>query len=58
MDDYEKYQCDNQPEPFWCSSCETYFFNKCGCNQFVKYLRWKKYDFFDLFKKKDPEAPF
>jgi len=52
------YQCDEHDEPFWCINCETYFFNKCDCNQFVKFSREKKADFFALFEKKDPEAPF
>ncbi len=59
MDDYEKLECDyGYKEPYCCTICDTYFINKCDCNQFVKYLRWKKDEFFDLFKKKDPEAPF
>ncbi len=58
MDDYLRYQCDEHDEPFWCSNCETYYFNKCDCNQFVKFFREKKDDFFALFEKKDPEAPF
>ena len=59
MDDYLKYQCDYYDnEPDYCHHCETYFYNKCDCNRFVKFLREKKAHFFALFEKKDPEAPF
>jgi len=59
MDDYLKYQCDYYyKEPEYCFSCETYYTNKCSCNQLIKFLREKKADIFALFKKKDPDLPF